>query len=62
MFRLRCWFDKKTGIVFNCFTKDQNWYSDVENINPLHVFWVQDFVYFIESLGEIIFHIFKLKK
>ena len=60
--------------MFNCFTKDQiwtypnkyaqNWYSEVENsLYQLPAcFLVQDFVYFIELLGEIIFHIFKLKK
>ena len=74
MFRLRCWFDKKIGIVFNCFTKVQIWacpnkclqnrHSDVEN--SLYqfpaCFLAQDFVYSIDSLGEIIFQIFKLKK
>ena len=65
---------KKIGIVFNCFTKDQiwacpnkcaqNWYSDVENslCQPPACFLAQSFVYSIESLGEIIFCIFKLKK
>ena len=50
MFRLRCSFDKKTGIVFNCFTKDQIWACPnngpkigipmlkTASINPLHVF------------------------
>ena len=74
MFRLRWWLDKKTGIVFNCFTKDQiwacpnectqNWYSNVENslCQPRACFLAQNFVYSIESLGDIIFRIFKLKK
>ena len=84
MFRLHCWFDKKTGIVFNCdfsFTTDQIWarpnkcaqnrykyfqnrYTDVKNslYQPSACFLVQDFIYSIESIEEIIFHIFKLKK
>ena len=68
---------RKTGIVFNCgfsFTKDQiwarpnkcaqNWCSDIENslYHPPASFLVQDFLYSIEPLGEIIFHIFKPKK
>ena len=46
----------KIGIVENT--------PNVENTpcQPPACFLVQNFVYSIESLGEIIFHIFKLKK
>ena len=41
-----------------------NRYSGVENslYQPHACFLAQDFIFSIESLGEIIFHIFKLKK
>ena len=54
---------KETGIVCKCgfsFTKDQIWTRP--NKCALACFLLQNFVYSIDSLGESIFYIFKLKK
>ena len=76
MFRLRCWFDKKLELCLTVVAVLLNIRFGHTQISvpkmvfqcwkqPLSTpasFLVRDLVYSNESLGEMIFHIFKLKK